>query len=44
MILQLKQWQINLILATLAKLPYEEVVVTIEDIKQQIANYNKTED
>lgn len=35
--INLKPWQVNLILTALAKMPYEEVAATIADIKEQIA-------
>lgn len=31
----LNEWQINLILSALSKLPYEDVASTIADIKEQ---------
>lgn len=34
--IELSNWEINLILNTLAKLPYEEVAATIQSIKQQV--------
>lgn len=37
-VIELELWEINLILKTLAELPYNQVAATIQRIKDQIEN------
>lgn len=36
--IHLENWEINLILSALAKLPYEDVAPTIRSIERQVAD------